>query len=759
MAMSDIDLKRQHTQEMLRKYQKLEQGLRLHRSDYLDPIELKSLNVVLLAPLPWDSQHETGDRAAPLFVHSMAEIDLSALSPTSPLNEESTPSSKNPWPTLLPSPLDRRARYDLGLALLDQFDNRVRNNEHRQDLMTARGWQRITWVRNVPYRAFTRTYDSICFSTRAVYHPSNTERWGSHLLCIMVDGSQANDGRLLRSEVRAAIRMAHDRLKCHGKMSDDHSDPFEYHLSEEWAVYPVIVLSVSGHYVRVLQVHVDSGKDSVFVRKTPYMHIGSAEQEDKIQVVLRWMLGQPAGDTKLKVPIEVCEEKREDKITAPKQGKAFSKDPQDTPKTFQGVADQSKTSGHNDPDGQFVSSQGVPKDNPMDEALPRTPYPQPVFHEADKTITDAVDQITQLFSLSEIEAGQLVSLVEELQGMRCDVYGQPLRAANVSGTRYGRTSLVNAQRGQPALWTEDVVSGEGGGKPDRGKATSEDGEDTPLYVVEAIKETFRATKVAFRAYEVISKAGGHALKEAVADLDQDLATLEKNKETLKTNTEAFMQDLKAFEAGQKTLDAGKESLEADQDALKLDMEALEVDKDLLRARQEALKAGQEALRLCQESLRADQESLQSSKEAHKQEEKALQANQESLKACQDAIKQDARTLEGSKESLKADQATLKAGQESLEESLVAAYKALVRDNRVLLQDHKGLKRNVEAFTQYNEELMQDNEELFQKNEDLMQEIEDLKRGKHAQKEDESAPPKDENYVHVDLMDGDVVCDA
>ncbi|KAF2148116.1 hypothetical protein K461DRAFT_272285 [Myriangium duriaei CBS 260.36] len=144
------------------------------------------------------------------------------------------------------------------------------------------------------------------------------ESAGSHMFCTVADAAEPDDNRLLRSEILAPIRLVHDRIKSQylRTLRPEDSAMHDYDSSEfqtvdeappqqsppgfNWALYPTLVLSISMCHVRILQVHVDLPKGAIIVRKTPYMHIASANDEERIHLVLRWLVGRPVGDTRLR---------------------------------------------------------------------------------------------------------------------------------------------------------------------------------------------------------------------------------------------------------------------------------------------------------------------------------------------------------------------------------------------------------------------------------------------------------------------------
>ncbi|GAB7342450.1 hypothetical protein MBLNU457_g0656t2 [Dothideomycetes sp. NU457] len=117
------------------------------------------------------------------------------------------------------------------------------------------------------------------------------------MACTVIESREPIDERLYRSEVISALGLMSDHV---GRGTHNW----------DYGVFPVFVYTFSGRSVRVLQFHYDTIEKRLHVRKTPFMHIVSENEMDKIKLVMRWIMNKPKGDLKLKgLPTNPNEEK------------------------------------------------------------------------------------------------------------------------------------------------------------------------------------------------------------------------------------------------------------------------------------------------------------------------------------------------------------------------------------------------------------------------------------------------------------------
>ncbi|MCJ1464543.1 hypothetical protein MMC07_003156 [Pseudocyphellaria aurata] len=105
-------------------------------------------------------------------------------------------------------------------------------------------------------------------------------RYQSHLACVLADGAAADD-RLRRSELKCVLQYI-----LRGMLLDKY---------DEFLVYPVYVYSFSNRDARIIEAHFDGSH--LVVRTTPYLNFEEENQEN-INLYLRWMLSEPVGATK-----------------------------------------------------------------------------------------------------------------------------------------------------------------------------------------------------------------------------------------------------------------------------------------------------------------------------------------------------------------------------------------------------------------------------------------------------------------------------
>ena len=85
-----------------------------------------------------------------------------------------------------------------------------------------------------------------------------------------------------------------------------------YHQKPSLHASQVFLYSITGFNIRVLQVHLDPLARRLCVRKTPYMQITGDHEVKKINLVLRWLMNVPTGQTLLQSLIGEQDRSRED---------------------------------------------------------------------------------------------------------------------------------------------------------------------------------------------------------------------------------------------------------------------------------------------------------------------------------------------------------------------------------------------------------------------------------------------------------------
>lgn len=127
------------------------------------------------------------------------------------------------------------------------------------------------------------------WSTQEFLHPrrecGSRDQGPVHACCLLSDGHENDDGRILRSEMLAAVTLIRDQMR-----QRKHWDNYQF---------PVLLYSFSGYSVRILQVHYDHIRGVLAVRVTPYVRIAGMSDEDKRNTVfvLRYLLSTPVGKT------------------------------------------------------------------------------------------------------------------------------------------------------------------------------------------------------------------------------------------------------------------------------------------------------------------------------------------------------------------------------------------------------------------------------------------------------------------------------
>ncbi|KAL9624336.1 MAG: hypothetical protein Q9160_001583 [Pyrenula sp. 1 TL-2023] len=153
------------------------------------------------------------------------------------------------------------------------------------------------WSKTHSQKAKSRPRVARSFAGREVIDLPRTGAAQPHVACSVANGSPADDQKLFRAEILAAVSI----LASH------------FQHKAIWRNYYVFVYSFAGPYVRILQIHLDATSSALFVRMSPFVAIDChtpeeewedkvcwQDNEDKIKLLLRWMAGTPIGDTTYK---------------------------------------------------------------------------------------------------------------------------------------------------------------------------------------------------------------------------------------------------------------------------------------------------------------------------------------------------------------------------------------------------------------------------------------------------------------------------
>ncbi|KAK2768686.1 hypothetical protein FQN54_000542 [Arachnomyces sp. PD_36] len=171
------------------------------------------------------------------------------------------------------------ATYALNLYFQNRLQQRTTEEEFKP-LLDNSPWSML-WPANTQYSQlnnFTGIQDwrvTKVFDTETPAKP--------HVMGIMMNQMEAKENCLLQGELMALIKLMHKRL------------PMRYF--QEHLTFPVLIFSYTGvQHVRLLQGHVQDGKLNISFTK---LYDLRTEQQDVIDLVLRYFLCHPVGDTRL----------------------------------------------------------------------------------------------------------------------------------------------------------------------------------------------------------------------------------------------------------------------------------------------------------------------------------------------------------------------------------------------------------------------------------------------------------------------------
>ncbi|KAL2258504.1 hypothetical protein VTK26DRAFT_8169 [Humicola hyalothermophila] len=126
-------------------------------------------------------------------------------------------------------------------------------------------------------------HDKLTYITGSVQVPTAANK--PHMAIMMYDASVAPEGKVLRSELDAAVTLIREQLRS-GRFTDHHTKPVLVYTFQ-WETH-----------ARITQVHLDAKLNKLVVRQSRLLDVKGKEPPPDAYILLRWLLNSPVGPTK-----------------------------------------------------------------------------------------------------------------------------------------------------------------------------------------------------------------------------------------------------------------------------------------------------------------------------------------------------------------------------------------------------------------------------------------------------------------------------